>query len=85
MKKELVLTLCITLCGCALTFGITQNKVENNTKQIDKLELTHEKDIDALKEQQKQTDALLQSMNNNLASINTKLDLLVEGKLKQDR
>lgn len=83
MKKELVLTIVITLCGCALTFGVVQNKVENNTKNIERLELTHEKDVTGIKEQQKQTDALLQSMNNNLASINTKLDLLVEGKLKQ--
>ena len=83
MKKELVLSLCIALCGCALTFGVCKNQIDNNKENITKLELTHEKDIDSLKEQQKQTDALLQSMNNNLASINTKLDLLVEGKLKQ--
>lgn len=94
MKKELVLSLCIAIAGCALTFGVCKNQIDNNKKNIEKLELTHkediakielthEKDISAVNSRQNNQDALLQSINNNLAELNTKMDLLVAGKLKQ--
>lgn len=83
MKKELVLSLCIAIAGCALTFGVCKNQIDNNKENINKLELTHEKDVESLSKRQNNTDALLQSINNNLAELNTKMDLLVAGKLKQ--
>lgn len=83
MKKELAITVIIAIASASASFGVCQNQITTNKDSIEKLELTHQKDVDALRCQQQNQDVLLQSINNNLASLNTKVDLLVNGKLKQ--
>lgn len=85
MKKELVITIVIAVASAGMSFGVCQNQISNNTQDIERLELTHQKDVDAINSRQNQTDTLLQSINNNLASLNTKMDLLVEGKINSGR
>ena len=58
--------------GWAVTLGICKNKIDNN-----------ERDIQEIKNRQVQTDAILQSINTSLASLNAKVDLLINGKIKE--
>lgn len=81
MKKELALTLGIALCSAALSFGICKNQIDTNKSNIERLEVTHKADIVEVREHQNQSDILLQSINTQLASLNTKMDLILEGKL----
>lgn len=70
MKKELVLSVLITACSVALTFGVCQEKITQNEKKIESLE-----------EKINKSDVILQSINNNLSELNTKFALLLDGKL----
>ena len=97
MTKDTIITfgisLGITIAGFASTFGIVKNKVDNNTNLIiqeiaerkesdSQLVSIHEKGYTELKNDAKQNAVVIQSINNTLASINTKLDLIYEGKVK---
>lgn len=77
----LIFTVIITLTGWGVTFGICQNKIDQNTKDISRLEKTHNYDIGKLSDRQNNTDVLLQSINTQLVELNTKMTLLLNGKI----
>lgn len=70
ISLSLVITLVVTVLGWGITFGVCQNKIENNTREIEKLE-----------KNQSRTDIMLQQINTQLAGINAKMDLLLDGRL----
>lgn len=78
----IILTLFITIAGYGVTFGICQNKIENNTKDIQRIERQHNGDINKLATRQDSTDTLLQSINTQLVELNTKMTLLLNGKIE---
>ena len=65
-----LITCAITILGWGVTFGICQNKIENNTREIERLE-----------KQQSATDGTLQVISNQLAGLNAKMDLLLDGRI----
>lgn len=78
----LILTLIITLAGYGVTSGVCQNKIEQNAKDITRLEQRHESDVQKLSTRQDSTDSLLRSINSQLVELNTKMTLLLNGKLE---
>lgn len=75
MEKEklntgLAVTIMVTVLGWGVTFGVCQNKIENNSREIARLEKLHDR-----------TDATTQSINSQLAGLNAKMDLLLDGRL----
>lgn len=69
----LIATAIITVAGWSVTFGVCQNKIEQNTKNIERLET-----------RQVSTDNLLQSINGQLIELNTKMTLLLNGKINSE-
>jgi len=69
-KYGILITAAITILGWGVTFGICQNKIENNTREIERLE-----------KQQTTTDGTLQVISNQLAGLNAKMDLLLDGRI----
>lgn len=69
-KYGILITAAITILGWGVTFGICQNKIENNTREIERLE-----------KQQNTTDGTLQVISNQLAGLNAKMDLLLDGRI----
>ena len=66
----LIITLMITILGWGVTFGVCQNKIENNTRDIERLE------------QYKVTmDSNTQQIYTQLAGLNAKMDLLLDGRI----
>lgn len=70
INYSLILTVIITVAGWGVTFGVCQNKIEQNAKNIERLET-----------RQVSTDNLLQSINTQLVELNTKMTLLLNGKI----
>lgn len=77
----LIFTILVTLAGWSVTFGVCQQKIENNGSDIQRIEKQHESDINKLSTRQDSTDGLLQSINSQLVELNTKMTLLLNGKL----
>ena len=69
-KYGILITAAITILGWGVTFGICQNKIENNTREIERLE-----------KQQTSTESSLQVISNQLAGLNAKMDLLLDGRI----
>ena len=69
-KYGILITCAVTILGWGVTFGICQNKIENNTREIERLE-----------KQQTATDGTLQVISNQLAGLNAKMDLLLDGRI----
>ena len=66
----LIISLMITILGWGVTFGVCQNKIENNTRDIERLE------------QYKITmDSNTQQIYTQLAGLNAKMDLLLDGRI----
>lgn len=77
----IVITLIITVAGWAFTFGICKNKIDQNNTNIVKLENKHKDDFNLIIQKQNNTDVLLQSINTQLTELNTKMSLLLRGKI----
>ena len=77
----LIFTILVTLDGWGVTFGVCQQKTETNGSDIQRIEKQHESDINKLSTRQDSTDGLLQSINSQLVELNTKMTLLLNGKL----
>lgn len=77
----LILTVIITVAGWSVTFGVCQNKIEQNAKDITRIERTHNEDVAKINDRQTNTDTLLQSINTQLVELNTKMTLLLNGKI----
>lgn len=70
INYSLLISILFTLVGWGVTFGICQQKIDNNSKNIERLE-----------QKQNSTEQLFQSVNNNLVELNTKVNLLLNGSL----
>lgn len=77
----LIFTILVTLAGWGVTFGVCKNQIETNGRDIERIEKQHESDIAKLSTRQDSTDGLLQSINSQLVELNTKMTLLLNGKL----
>lgn len=74
-------TICITLIGWAVTFGANKNQIIQNEHKIEQLESQHAADYERLLSKQDSTDTLLNNINTQLVELNTKMTLLLNGKL----
>ena len=77
----LIFTILVTFAGWGVTFGVCQQKTETNGNDIQRIEKQHESDINKLNTRQDNTDGLLRSINSQLVELNTKMTLLLNGKL----
>ena len=66
----LAVTIVVTVLGWGVTFGVCQNKIENNSREIQRLE-----------QNQSRTDTSLQQISAQLAGLNAKMDLLLDGRI----
>ena len=78
----LIFTILVTLAGWCVTFGGCGQKIETDGSDIQRIEKQHESDINKLSTRQDSTDGLLQSINSQLVELNTKMTLLLNGKLE---
>lgn len=81
---SLMLTIAITLTGWGVTFGVCQAKIDTNAKAVERIENQHRLDIEKLETKQSSIDTLLQSINVQLVELNTKVTLILEGKVKKE-
>lgn len=81
-KKELLLILLIPVLSAFISIGVCKNQLDNNTHQIAELKEYHDADIKDVNNKVDQNNIILQSINNNLAELNTKVSLLIDGKIK---
>lgn len=84
LNYGLLLTLIVTVAGWAVNFGVCQNKIEQNAKDIARVEKVHTIDFERVETRQASTDNLLQSINSQLVELNTKMTLLLNGKIISD-
>ena len=77
------LTILITLTGWGVTFGVMQQKSETNARDIERLEKMHNADVARVESKQNDNDALLQSINSQLAALNAKMELLLNGNINK--
>lgn len=80
-RRNIFLVCLIPLLSCCVTFGICKQQIDTNTRDITILSDKHDKDITEMRNQIDQSNVILQSINNNLAELNTKVNLLIEGKI----
>lgn len=66
----LAITILVTVLGWGVTFGVCQNKIENNTREIQRLEQSATR-----------TDGSMAQINAQLAGLNAKMDLLLDGRV----
>lgn len=66
----LAVTILVTVLGWGVTFGVCQNKIENNTREIQRLEQSATR-----------TDGAMTQINAQLAGLNAKMDLLLDGRV----
>lgn len=84
-RKELLLVLLIPVASSLVTIGICKNQIDNNTQNIAELKVYHDNDIKDVNTRVDQSNIILQSINNNLAELNTKVSLLIDGKIKIEK
>lgn len=73
MDLKSIINLAITVGGWCVMLGMYLSKIKQ-----------HDVEIKELKEKQNSNETVLQSINNTLASLNTKVDLLLKGKINID-
>ena len=66
----LAVTILVTVLGWGVTFGVCQNKIENNSREIQRLE-----------QSQTRSDSSMLQINSQLAGLNAKMDLLLDGRV----
>lgn len=71
MSISEIFTIAITIGGWCVMIGIYTNKIKQ-----------HDKEIEEIKARQNSTEDLLKSIDKTLTSLNTKVDLLLTGKIK---
>lgn len=77
----IVITLITTFAGWGVTFGICKSKIEENEQDIKELKEQQKTDVANLMQKQNNTDNLLQGINAQLIELNTKMSLLLKGKI----
>ncbi|MCR5284854.1 MAG: hypothetical protein K6D95_04595 [Treponema sp.] len=70
VNMGLAVTVLVTVLGWGVTFGVCQNKIETNTREINRLEQTVRSD---------RSD--IANINSQLAGLNAKMDLLLDGRI----
>ena len=81
MNYNFLFTIGVNLVSWGVMLGVYKTKITNNEHEIKELKEETDRRLEALSERQNKTDTILQSINNNLTELNTKMDLLVKGKL----
>lgn len=81
----LIFTIIVTVSGWAVTFGICQQKIETNIKDIQRVENECKGNYQNLLSRQESTDGLLRQINSQLVELNTKMSLLLSGDIKADK
>lgn len=66
----IIITLSVTMLGWGVTFGVCQNKIDNNTNRIERIEQNQSADR-----------VTLQQISSQLAGLNAKMDLLLDGRI----
>ena len=66
----LIVTVMVTILGWGVTFGVCQNKIDNNTSRIERIEQNQSADR-----------VTLQQISSQLAGLNAKMDLLLDGRI----
>lgn len=79
-----LITIVVTVAGWGVTFGICKNKIEQNQNDIKELKDQHKEDFNLVIQKQNNTDQLLQAINTQLTELNTKMSLLLRGKINVD-
>lgn len=70
----LIVTLVVTVLGWGGTFGVCKNKIETGERAIERLEQNQQ-------QYQLRTDTSMQSIYSQLAGLNAKMDLLLDGRI----
>lgn len=70
INTGLAVTIIVTVLGWGVTFGVCQNKIENNSNEIANLEKRFDRN-----------DSITQNINSQLAGLNAKMDLLLDGRI----
>lgn len=81
MNTGILITIVVTVAGWGVTFGICKNQIEQNRKDIRDLKDQHKDDVKTLFQKQNNTDTLLQNISQQLTELNTKMSLLIKGKI----
>ena len=81
----LIFTILVPVVGWGVTFGVCQQKIETNGRDIQHIDKQHETDVQKLSTRQDSTDGLLQSINSKLVELNTKMKLLLNGKIERSK
>lgn len=81
MNTGVLITIVVTVAGWGVTFGICKNQIEQNKKDIRDLKEQHKEDVKTLFQKQNNTDNLLQNISQQLTELNTKMTLLIKGKI----
>ena len=77
----IVITLIVTVAGWGVTFGVCKNQIEDNKDDIRELKEQQKTDVKMLLEKQNATDQILQEITRQLVELNTKMSLLLKGKI----
>lgn len=70
INYSLLTTCAVTILGWGVTFGICQNKIDNNARDIARLEM-----------QLAKKESSDQEISSQLAALNAKMDLLLDGRI----
>ena len=70
-----IITLVVTLLGWGVTFGVCKQKIETGERAIERLEQNQQ-------QYQLRTDTSMQSIYTQLAGLNAKMDLLLDGRVR---
>lgn len=81
MNTGVLITIVVTVAGWGVTFGICKNQIEQNKRDIRDLKEQHKEDVKTLFQKQNNTDNLLQNISQQLTELNTKMTLLIKGKI----
>lgn len=81
MNTGILITIVVTVAGWGVTFGVCKNQIEQNRKDIRDLKDQHKDDVKTLFQKQNNTDTLLQNISQQLTELNTKMSLLIKGKI----
>lgn len=81
INHALIFSILVTMTGWGVTFGVCESKIETNARDVARLESKHQSDISFVLDRQTNTDNLLNSINSQLVELNTKMGLLLNGKI----
>lgn len=70
MDYKFLFSVLVTIGGWCMTLGMYTTKIKQ-----------HDKEIEELKAKQNNTETLLQAINTQLVELNTKMSLLIRGKI----